>query len=217
MDAFRQHRTWKRARRLGLSQLACLGRHTVAGLIGAGGRQADDWSADCRLFARDKWNADDLFVPVVRGVLHMLQDNVPLVTALLVVAGDGSYTNKTVLRTLPDRTTFIGRIRQDAKLHHPPRADQQPKVGRKRRYGDVAHTPDELRKDESVPWQSVEAYASGKIHAFRIKEMKPIRWRKAGADLPVRIVVIAPVGYRLRNGGKLRLPSAGGAADLRDQ
>jgi hypothetical protein len=33
--------------------------------------------------------------------------------------------------------------------------------------------------------------------------MKPILWRKAGADLPVRIVVIAPVGYRLRKGGKL--------------
>lgn len=121
----------------------------------------------------------------------------------LVVAGDGSYTNKTVLRTLPDRTTFIGRIRKDAKLHHPPRADQQPKVGSKRRYGDVAHTPDELRKDESVPWQSVEAYASGKTHAFRIKEMNPILWRKAGVDLPVRIVAIAPVGYRLRKGGKL--------------
>ena len=82
MDAFRQHRTWKRARRLGLSQLACLGRHTVAGLICAGGRQADDWSADYRLFARDEWDANDLFVPVVRGTLHMLPDNAPLVTAL---------------------------------------------------------------------------------------------------------------------------------------
>jgi len=66
MDAFRQHRTWKRARRLGLGQLACLGRHTVASVICAGGRQDDDWSADYRLFARDKWNADDLFIPVVR-------------------------------------------------------------------------------------------------------------------------------------------------------
>ncbi|MCH8149790.1 MAG: hypothetical protein IH987_17695 [Planctomycetes bacterium] len=33
--------------------------------------------------------------------------------------------------------------------------------------------------------------------------MNPILWRKAGVDLPVRIVVIAPVGYRLRKGGKL--------------
>ncbi len=41
------------------------------------------------------------------------------------------------------------------------------------------------------------------MHTFRVKEMTPILWRKAGADLPVRIVVIAPVGYRLRKGGKL--------------
>jgi hypothetical protein len=121
----------------------------------------------------------------------------------LMVSGDGSYTNKTVLRGLPDRTTFIGRIRKDAKLHRLPRADQQPKVGSKRRYGEVAPTPEELRKDESVPWRTVEAYASGKMHTFRVKEMKPVLWRKAGADLPVRIVVIAPVGYRLRKGGKL--------------
>ena len=317
MDAFRQYRTWKRARRLGLSQLACLGRHTLAGLICASGRQADDWSADYRLFARDKWDADDLFVPVVRGTLNMLPENAPLVAAIddtgvpksgrkipgvgygrdpmsppfhvnlvprqrfvqlsamvpagaapapargvpvrfhhqppvpkprasageeekkayrkkcrennlstcgcdqikqlrhemdhrhhaknrnLVVSGDGSYTNKTVLRNLPDRTTFIGRIRKDAKLHHLPRPDQQPRVGTKRRYGDIAPRPEELRKDENVPWRPVEAYASGNMHTFRVKEMKPVLWRKVGADLPVRIVVIAPVGYRLRKGGKL--------------
>jgi hypothetical protein len=34
----------------------------------------------------------------------------------LLVSGDGSYTNRTVLRQLPERTTFIGRIRKDAKL-----------------------------------------------------------------------------------------------------
>lgn len=82
MDAFRQYRTWKRARRLGLSQLACLGRHTVAGMICAAGRQADDWSADYRLFARNKWDPDDLFAPVVGGTLHMLPENAPLVTAI---------------------------------------------------------------------------------------------------------------------------------------
>ncbi len=54
-----------------------------------------------------------------------------------------------------------------------------------------------------MPWRPVEAYASGKTHTFRVKEMNPVLWRKAGADLPVRIVVIAPVGYRLRKGGKL--------------
>lgn len=316
-DAFRQRRTWKRARRLGLSQLACLGRHTVTGLICAAGQQHRDWSADYRVFARDRWNVQDLFAPVVRGVLHMLPPEAPLVTALddtrlpksgrkipgvaygrdpmsppfhvnlllgqrfvqlsamvpagalpaagrgvpvrfhhqppvpkpkpvatasekeeyrrrcarhnlstggrdqieqlrhemdqrhharhrlLVVSGDGSYTNKTVLRALPERTTFIGRIRKDAKLHHRPTADQQPQVGRKRRYGRDAPTPEALRKDESVPWQPVPAYASGKTHTFRVKELNPVLWRKAGADLPLRVVVVAPVGYRLRKNSKL--------------
>ena len=121
----------------------------------------------------------------------------------MVITGDGSYTNQTVLRGLPDRTVFIGRIRKDARLHAPPRADQQPVVGAKRQYGDVAPTPEQLRKDRSVGWSQVDAHASGKTHSFRIKEIGPVLWRKAGADLPVRIVVIAPIGYRLRKGASL--------------
>ena len=37
----------------------------------------------------------------------------------LLVSGDGSYTNRRLLRQLPPRTTFIGRIRKDAKLCFP--------------------------------------------------------------------------------------------------
>lgn len=286
-------------------------------MICAAGRQDDDWSADYRLFARDRWHADDLFAPVVRGVLQRLPDDAPLVAALddtslrktgrkipgvgyrrdpmsppfhvnfvpgqrfvqlsalvhdnatpapargvpvrfrhappvpkpkvdadevaknasreqgrqnnlstrgrdliealrdeldrrhdarrrkLIVAGDGSYTNQTVLRGLPGRTAFIGRVRKDAKLHYPPPGAPAPRVGRRRRYGDVAPTPEELRKDERVPWREVEAYASGSVRAFRVKELRPVLWRKAGADLPLRLVVVAPTPYRLRRGGKL--------------
>jgi len=60
-----------------------------------------------------------------------------------------------------------------------------------------------LRQDESVPWQKVEAFAAGKRHEFRIKTIGPVLWRKAGADLPLRVVVIAPLGYRLRKGSRM--------------
>jgi hypothetical protein len=289
----------------------------LAGLICAAGRQNRDWSGDYRLFSRDRWEPEDLFIPVVRGALQLLPEDAPLVTALddtrlpktgrkipgvaygrdpmspafhvnlvpgqrfvqlsalvatgsppapargvpvrfhhqppvakpkagaganeiaayrearrlhnlstcgrdlisqlrrelderhqatrreLIVSGDGSYTNKTVLGGLPERTTFIGRVRKDAKLHHPPRPDQQPRVGSKRRYGDVAPTPEQLRRDEGVPWRSIAAHASGKTHTFRVKEMRPLLWRKAGVNLPVRLLVIAPVGYRLHKDGRL--------------
>ena len=38
---------------------------------------------------------------------------------------------------------------------------------------------------------------------FKIKTMPDVLWRKAGADKKLRIIVIAPLGYRLRKGSKL--------------
>jgi hypothetical protein len=120
-----------------------------------------------------------------------------------IVATDGSYTNKTVIRGLPPRTTLIGRIRKDAELFFPPRPEDQPAVGSKRLYGRPAPAPEALRKDPEVPWQEIEAFGAGQTHTFRVKTIGPVLWKKAGHSLLLRLVVIAPVGYRLRKGGKL--------------
>jgi hypothetical protein len=120
----------------------------------------------------------------------------------LIFAGDGSYTNKTILRGKPAGSTYIGRSRKDMVVHYPPAAIAGAN-GRPLRYGAIAPTPDQLRQDDNVPWQNVEAFAAGKRHTFRIKTMDPVLWRKAGADLLLRVVIIAPLGYRLRNGSKL--------------
>ena len=93
MDVFSQQRTWQRARRLSLSQLACLGRHTMTGLLCAGGRQFSDWSADYRLFSQDQWDAQLLFTPVVHGILELSDPNMPFVTAL-----DDTHLKKTGIR-----------------------------------------------------------------------------------------------------------------------
>lgn len=317
MDAFAQQRTARRAQRLGLSQLACLGRHTLTGLFCAGGRQGRDWSADYRFFAQDRWRVEDVFAPVLKGMLHLYPADGPFVAAmddthlkksgtkipgvayrrdplspafctnfiraqrflqlsgllpagscpgparaiplhyqhvppvpkparsasdqerkayrqrrllenlstagvaaiaamrrrlneqdsgkdrLLVIGVDGSYTNKTVLKGLPGRTTLIGRIRKDAKLFHPPSPQDQAPRGTRRQYGPQTATPDQLRQDESIPWRDVSAYAAGKTHVFRVKTIAPVLWAKAGSNCPLRLVVVAPVGYRLRAGGKL--------------
>jgi hypothetical protein len=51
--AFAQDRTFERAKRMALSTLVCLGRHTITGLITTAGGQFADWSADFRLFETD--------------------------------------------------------------------------------------------------------------------------------------------------------------------
>lgn len=120
----------------------------------------------------------------------------------LIVTGDGSYTNKTILRGKPAGSTYIGRGRKDMVVHYLP-ATVAGANGRPRRYGIQAPTPDQLRQDESVPWQKVAGFAAGQRHEFRIKTLDQVLWRKAGADLPLRVVVIAPLGYRLRNGSRM--------------
>lgn len=136
------------------------------------------------------------------GMIHSLQESratpggtIPPLRLLV----DGSYTNRKILRNLPPQTTLIGRIRKDAHLSHMPAA--QACAGRKRLYGDDAPTPEQLRQDPDIPWQEITVKVAGKIHLMRVKTLAPLRWR-AGGNLLLRLVVIAPVPYLKTMGGK---------------
>ena len=121
----------------------------------------------------------------------------------LIVSGDGSYTNRNVMQRLPERTTYIGRARKDAKLHYALPASSAKPRGRPRRYGPVAPTPEEVLKDESIPVVKVQCFAAGQLREIPVKVLRVIYWRKTGVDMPLQMVVIKPLGYRLRNGSKL--------------
>ena len=116
------------------------------------------------------------------------------------VVGDGRYSNKTLLRQRPAGTVYIGRIRKDSALFHRPPA--QPATGRKRLYGAKTRTPEQLRQAADQPWQTVQAHACGKVHEFKVKVLADVRGPLCGGH-PVQVVVMAPLGYRLRQGGKL--------------
>ncbi len=115
---------------------------------------------------------------------------------------DGRFTNRTLLRRLPEHTLLIGRVRKDTKLYAPCAA-QPGKNGRPRRYGDTLPTPEQLRTDDTVEWSRVPAFAAERRHDFKIKTQGPLLARITGVDKLVRVVVIAPLGYRLKQGGKL--------------
>lgn len=119
----------------------------------------------------------------------------------LIISVDGSYTNETVLKNLPERTTLIGRTRKDSVLHHLPDTSQKG-VGRNRVYGEQIPTPEDIRKNDNYPWQQVEAWACGKTHQFNVKVIKNLRWRKAG-NQDLQLVIIKPLSYRLTKHSKL--------------
>jgi len=71
-----------------------------------------------------------------------------------------------------------------------------------RPYGPAAVRPEALRQEERHPWQTVRVDAAGRDHPMKIKTMAPWRSRMTGpAD--GHWIGMAPLGYRLRAGGKL--------------
>ena len=293
-----------------MAQLACLGTHTITGLLTTCGKQFGDWSADYRLYERSRVVPEQLFEPVrhalcqnqqgpvvmamddtrlkktgtkVHGVKYMRDPMGPafrvnfiraqrfLQTSMalkghhgqarmipvdwvhapipqkpradateqqwaryraqskacrisvvgaqrinhmrtwlnehgakqrrLWISVDGSFTNGTVLKALAKNTTLVGRIRSDAKLYHPPQT--QPDKGRRRVYGNQAPTPEQLRLDEAIPWQKHEVFFGGKTRQLRVKQLGPLRWRTAGQQHNLQLLVLAPTPYRLSKNSKL--------------
>jgi hypothetical protein len=119
-----------------------------------------------------------------------------------ICAIDGGFTNSTVCREIPENMTLIGRIRKDAKLFSIPAEERRARRGRRTFYGEQQPTPEQVRQDESIPWQTVEAFAAGKRHNFEIKVMSPCRWKGTG-ERNVQVVIVRPLAYRPRKGARL--------------
>ncbi len=119
----------------------------------------------------------------------------------LVISVDGSYTNETVIRKLPDNVDMIGRIRKDCKLYALP-CEQPQGSGRKKYYGEELPTPEMIRQDQQYPYMAVRAWAAGKIRSFDVKVIRNVRWRKSGPK-NLMLVIVRPVGYRLTKKSKL--------------
>ncbi len=129
----------------------------------------------------------------------------------LVVAGDGSFCNRTCLRAERDRTELIVRARKDAVLCF------RAPGGSRRFYDTAKFTPDQIRQDASHSWSETKIFYGGKRRKVRYKEIKDVYWRTGAAKTPLRLIVVAPTPYRRRNSGKFyyRQPAYLLTTDLR--
>ena len=115
----------------------------------------------------------------------------------LVIAGDGSFCNRTVLAAIPDRTILVARARKDAKLCFAAPA------GTRRVYGQQKFTPEQVRQDETIPWKTTKFFYGGKRRQVRYKEVPQVLWQGGARRRPLRLFVIAPTPYRKRKSGRL--------------
>ena len=123
---------------------------------------------------------------------------------------DASFCNRTVFDLLDRRIVLIGRIRKDIRLYEPAKPDANPKQvgkGRKKSYGRLLPTPEELRKDKATPWDQCPIFAAGKRHELNYKTIAPVLWRSAAGTRSMRLIVIRPLRYHAHGHTLYRLPA----------
>jgi hypothetical protein len=108
----------------------------------------------------------------------------------LLITGDGSFSNKTMFNAELERTHLVTRCRKDARLCFPARK------GSRRKYDEQIFTPEEVRKNGNA-WRWVRVYLGGKRRRVKYKEVKGVLWKRGAGQRRLRLVVIAPVPYKL--------------------
>lgn len=117
----------------------------------------------------------------------------------LVQVGDGSFCNRTVLREdwQAQNVTLVLRCRKDIVL-----CKRAPGQG-PRFYGKTKFTPQQVRRRSSrARWQRTSIFHGGSYREVRYKELNRIYWQGGSRKREVRLLVVAPVGYRTSKNGR---------------
>ncbi|PZS13419.1 MAG: hypothetical protein DLM60_20710, partial [Pseudonocardiales bacterium] len=116
---------------------------------------------------------------------------------ILVLAGDGSFCNRTCFGDpkdpqtgIPERSILLVRARKDAKLCFRAPADSR------RFYAVDKFTPEQVRKDDARAWKTTKIFYGGKRRKIRYKEVGSVYWQRGAKQRPLRLIVIAPTPYR---------------------
>jgi hypothetical protein len=117
----------------------------------------------------------------------------------LIQVGDGSFCNRTVFKE--DWTglnvSLVVRCRKDIVL-----CRRAPGKGR-RFYGKTKFTPEEVRRRSSrARWQKALIFHGGCYREVRYKEVTKVYWQGGAKKREVRLLVVAPVGYRTTKKGR---------------
>jgi hypothetical protein len=117
----------------------------------------------------------------------------------LIQVADGSFANRTVLQEDWEalNVTLVVRCRKDIVL-----CKRAPGRG-PRFYGTSKFTPEEVRRRSSrARWQTGLIFHGGCYREVRYKEVIQVYWQGGARKRAVRLLVVAPVGYRTSKNGR---------------
>lgn len=112
---------------------------------------------------------------------------------------DGSFCNRTVMKEDWEQLnmSLTARTRKDIVL-----CKRAPGSG-PRFYGKTKFTPQQVRQRDSLaPWQTTQIYHGGCFREVRYKELTKVYWQGGAKKKELRLLVVAPVGYRTSKNGR---------------
>lgn len=125
----------------------------------------------------------------------------------LILIGDGGYANQALLTDLPERVTFVGRMRMDAAVYDPtPRAQRKGQRGPKAKKGPLLPKPSaaaakaDRNRNGQGPWvwQSVQAMAYGVTRSLQLVSYRAI-WPRVLGYTPVQVMVVRDAEGRMQD------------------
>jgi DDE superfamily endonuclease len=138
---------------------------------------------------RKQYNLSQQSVSLLIGLRRSL-DQAGVPHKPLLVAGDGSFCNRTLFRTPLERVDLLCRSRADVRLCRPAAA------GSRRTYDQEKFTPEQVRQNENIAWQSTKLWHGGKRRQLRYKEVNDVLWQSGAGARRLRLLVVAPIPYR---------------------
>jgi hypothetical protein len=138
---------------------------------------------------RRQHNLSQQAVRLLTGLRASL-DQAGAQTKTLLVAGDGSFCNRTLFRASLDRIELLCRARVAGRLCAPA------PLGSRRTYSQKKFTPEQVRQNGSLPWQSVKLWHGGKRRKLRYKEVSNLLWQRGAGARRLRLLVVGPIPYR---------------------
>lgn len=160
------------------------------------GQRADEQARQYYQQERKRNNLSCHFVTMMNTLVDLCRQTVGS-EKTLVLAGDGSFCNRTVLTGVPQGAHLIARTRKDAVLCFPAPPDSQ------RFYGKEKFTPEQVRHNEAIAWKTARIFYGGQWRQIRYKEVQKVLWQRGGRRRLLRLFVIAATPYRKRKSARL--------------
>ena len=173
-------------------------RFEIAPVVKKPGKKATQSQLDEYRRLRKEKNLSVQFVSLTKELREHLNQSGHKAKPLIKVV-DGSFCNRTVWKEDWGQlhVTVVARGRKDLVL-----CKKAPGQGR-RFYGQTKFTPEQVRRRDSMaPWQRAQIFHGGCLREVRFKELSPIYWQGGARKKPMRLLVVAPTGYRTTKNGR---------------